>query len=110
MLKPVNIHRYQNIYFQGTKKIKLPKDLISNLDAFKNKMLADEEATYGYIIPEVRTVIESKIQTLKTQAQNINPKNEAQLIRPLQAAIKGNYDITATYLALGEFEKTLSNI
>ena len=108
MLGTVNINRYQNIDFNGTKKIHLPKDLASNLDVFENKMLADELVVYGYILPEVRASITDKIRELKTKAQSINPKKEAQLVKPLQNAIRNNYDITRTYLALGKFERLLS--
>ena len=109
MLGIDSINSYGNLNFNGGRK-KLPSGLEHNLEVFKNKMIADEISVTGYIAPEIRTEIENKIQRLKLQAKKTNPKLEACLIKPLRDAIKGDYDITGTYLALGEFEKKLSQV
>ena len=107
MLKTLNIG-YQNVNFMGTYKIPTVVDM--SLENFKNKMLADERYTNGHVTPEVRNAIESKILELKNKVRMVNPAVGNALVQPLQNAIKNNYDITATYLALGEFEKKLSDI
>jgi len=110
MLGISNLNQRNFVYFRGGNCQNLQNNVIHSLDAFENKMLDEERALKGYILPEVRTAIENKIQALKLKAQNVMPHKEAELIKPLSDAIAGRYDITATYMALGEFEKKLSEI
>ena len=108
MLNLNNVNPYQPM-FAGS-KIKLNKSLDESLEIFKDKILSEEKYIRGYLAPEVIAAIEDKFYQLKLKANNIGLKHEKDLIKPLNEAICGNYDITETYLALGEFEKKLSQI
>ena len=110
MLNVTNINFCQNISFKGSNSRNVSTNIVRSIDAFGDKMLETEKAVTGYITPEVRMAIANKVNHLKLKAQNINPQNEAELIKPLQDAINGQYDITETYLALGDFERKLSDI
>lgn len=108
MLSVNNLNYYQPKFM--SRNVKLNCGLEDCLEIFKNKIMTEEKYISGYVAPEIKTAIEDKIQLLKLKSRNTDPKHEADLIKPLLDAINGNYDITGTYLALGEFEKKLSQI
>ena len=102
-----NNNRY--ITFGNRKNAQL--GLEKSLERFKNKIIAEEKAmTNGILREDIVSSIEDKFSSLWPKILRIKPHYVPELKKPLDDAVSCGYDITDSYIALGDFEKRLSQI
>ena len=110
MISVNNFSTPNYITFRGNGK-NAQASLEHSLERLKNNIIAEEKAmTAGALKEEVVNSIEEKFNRFLPRILKINPKYIPELQKPLDEAVLGRYDITDSYIALGDFEKRLSQI
>lgn len=110
MLSVNNFSTPNYVTFRGNEK-RFQTSLEYSLERLKNKIIAEETVmTKGPLKEDVINSIEEKFNRFLPKILKINPKYIPELKKPLDEAVLGRYDVIDSYMALGDFEKRLSQI